>query len=185
MTLAALLAAAAARSLAWLRGLHADPTCVAVAVLGLGALLIGLRAACRPPERVEERREVVEEVRQLEEEHRQEETATVRHVETREERRPDGAVTIVRVEDERTEAAATVERERQADARAELREVKVTERARPSWRVSAQAGWSITRPSIRPELYGAEVSRRIVGPLWLGVWGRADRTAGVSLAMEW
>lgn len=64
-------------------------------------------------------------------------------------------------------------------------EKRVEDYARPSWRLAAQAGWKWDAPSLQPSIYGGEVSRRIVGPVWLGAWARTDSTAGVSLALEW
>jgi hypothetical protein len=53
------------------------------------------------------------------------------------------------------------------------------------WRLSATAGWALSSPSLRPSLYGAELSRRMLGPVWLGAWARTDGSAGLSLAVEW
>jgi hypothetical protein len=167
------------RPLAWALG----PVALGVVLL---AFVIGAPLTrCAPPAREEERREVRAELHQVEQEQRQDERAKVRHVETRTERRPGGGVVIVRTEDERTEARSTSATARTTEASAAERDLRVIVRERPSWRVTAQAGWATTRPTIRPEIYGAEVSRRIVGPAWLGVWARTDKTAGVSLAVEW
>lgn len=178
------LLALAGRAVAWFR---ADPRRGGAALVVLGVALVALTVvrACSPPERVEERREATAEMHEERAEETHEARELVRHVETREERRPDGGVVIVRVEDEREASAATSTASATTDATASEREVRVVERVRPSWRVSAQAGWSITRPALQPELYGAEVSGRIGGPVWLGVWARTDKTAGVSLAVEW
>lgn len=62
---------------------------------------------------------------------------------------------------------------------------RVTKAARPDWRASVLAGWDADAPSLRPETYGVEVSRRVVGTVWLGAWARTDRTGGVAVAMEW
>jgi hypothetical protein len=61
---------------------------------------------------------------------------------------------------------------------------RVVESARPGWRLSAVAGWDAEALSLRPDLYGVEVSRRVVGTVWLGAWARTDRTGGLVLAME-
>jgi hypothetical protein len=63
--------------------------------------------------------------------------------------------------------------------------VRVVESARPGWRLSVAAGWDAEALSLRPELYGVEVSRRLVGTVWIGAWARTDRTGGLGLAMEW
>lgn len=75
-----------------------------------------------------------------------------------------------------TDATRTAETDRHAET------VTVRETIRPDWRASVQ---------LRPTgvvFAGAEVSRRILGPAWLGAWGRPDGTYGtygVSIAMEW
>jgi hypothetical protein len=61
---------------------------------------------------------------------------------------------------------------------------RVTKAARPGWRASVLAGWDADAPSLRPETYGVEVSRRVVGTVWIGAWARTDRTGGLSLALE-
>jgi hypothetical protein len=55
--------------------------------------------------------------------------------------------------------------------------------AQPSWRIEGQAGWSRLSPS--PDLYGINISRRVVGTVWVGGWARTDKTAGASLGVEW
>jgi hypothetical protein len=62
---------------------------------------------------------------------------------------------------------------------------RVTKVAKPGWRASVLAGWDADAPALRPELYGVEVSRRLVGTVWIGAWARTDRTGGLGLAMEW
>jgi hypothetical protein len=61
---------------------------------------------------------------------------------------------------------------------------RVVESARPGWRLSVAAGWDAEALSLRPGLYGVEVSRRVAGTVWLGAWARTDRTGGLVLAME-
>jgi hypothetical protein len=62
---------------------------------------------------------------------------------------------------------------------------RVIKAAQPGWRASVLAGWDAGSPSLRPETYGVEVSRRVVGTVWIGAWARTDRTGGLGLAMEW
>lgn len=59
---------------------------------------------------------------------------------------------------------------------------RVVDRARPGWRLSLGAGFSSL--SLRPDLYRLELSRRLVGTVWLGAWAATDRTAGLALALE-
>ena len=67
------------------------------------------------------------------------------------------------------------------------REFQQTEpRPLPDWQLSVLAGWNWHRKST---VYGVEVSRRIIGPVSLGVWGLSDRTgrgaAGISASVSW
>jgi hypothetical protein len=174
-------------AVAWVRR---EPVAAAVALLGAAVLVAPLtRCGPQPPAREETRMEASAELHEASaaaaavEKRR----ATVRHVETREERRPDGAVITTRTEDERedTHAAAVVGAATASHASATERTVIVREQARPSWRLTAAAGWKLDAPAQRPQVYGLDVSRRVAGPVWLGAWARTDRTAGVSLAVEW
>jgi hypothetical protein len=61
---------------------------------------------------------------------------------------------------------------------------RVVESARPGWRLSVAAGWAPEALSLRPGLYGVEVSRRVAGTVWIGAWAKTDRTGGLVLAME-
>jgi hypothetical protein len=63
-------------------------------------------------------------------------------------------------------------------------ETKIEEGARPGWRGAFSAGWGPDLTA-HPSTYGGELSRRLIGPVWVGVWGRTDKTGGVSLALEW
>jgi hypothetical protein len=167
-----------------------EPVAASVALLGLFVLVAPLtRCGPKPPAREEKRTEATAELREesTAAAELEERRATVRHVETREERRPDGAVITTRTEDERedTHAAAVVGAASTTHAIASERTVIVREQARPSWRLTAAAGWKLDAPELRPQVYGLDVSRRVAGPVWLGAWARTDRTAGVSLAVEW
>jgi len=53
------------------------------------------------------------------------------------------------------------------------------------WRSSVAAGWDPDALALRPEVYEGRVERRVLGTLWLGVFGRSDKTGGLSAAMEW
>jgi hypothetical protein len=61
---------------------------------------------------------------------------------------------------------------------------RVVESARPGWRLSVAAGWDAEALTLRPGLYGVEVSRRVAGTVWVGAWARTDRTGGISAALE-
>jgi hypothetical protein len=62
--------------------------------------------------------------------------------------------------------------------------VRVEEAGRPGWRVGASAGWDPGRLSLKPNTYGLDVSRRLIGTIWFGAWGRTDKTFGLNLALE-
>jgi hypothetical protein len=73
------------------------------------------------------------------------------------------------------DATRTAESERKAET------VTVRETIRPDWRLEAQL-----RPS-GAVFAGASVSRRILGPAWLGAWGRPEGdlgTYGLSVGVE-
>jgi len=54
------------------------------------------------------------------------------------------------------------------------------------WRVSALVGGQLKLSpiSFNTLVYGAAVERRLLGPVWVGVWGISSGTAGVSLTLE-
>lgn len=58
---------------------------------------------------------------------------------------------------------------------------------RPEWRLSLLAGASLQTPALPlagPLVVGVEVSRRVLGPVWVGVWGLTAGAAGVSIGVE-
>jgi hypothetical protein len=62
--------------------------------------------------------------------------------------------------------------------------VTVSKSGRPGYRVGVAAGWDPGRLSLRPSVYGVDVSRRLVGTIWAGAWGRTDKTFGINVALE-
>jgi hypothetical protein len=83
-----------------------------------------------------------------------------------------------------TETAADLSGSTAVAASSAAASSRVVESARPGWRASVAAGWAPERLTLRPEVYGVEVSRRIVGTVWIGAWARTDRMGGLVLAME-
>lgn len=152
----------------------------------LGALLV---ARCRPspPAREERASQVAAvashsaELVQAVDVHRTTERET-----TRTDSRPDGrrVVTVTR-ETSRADEAGRSSSSATGSSSVEARERTVIVRERPGWRLGAAAGWELARPTLRPVVYGADLSRRVAGPLWLGAWARTDGAAGLSLAVEW
>jgi hypothetical protein len=58
---------------------------------------------------------------------------------------------------------------------------KVTSILPPQWKVQGQYGYDFR--DLRP-VYGAAVDRRIIGPIFIGVWGNTNHTAGLSASLE-
>lgn len=58
--------------------------------------------------------------------------------------------------------------------------VKVVQSDRPDWGLAAGAGIRGGPAAV----YRAEVSRRIVGPIWLGAYGSTGKEAGLMLRLE-
>ena len=97
----------------------------------------------------------------------------------------DGSVTQTRqaAEDRQTKQETTV------DAReAKVREVvkyqevvheKIIEAKRPDWLIGARAGLGLDRQPV----YGGEIDRRILGPVWIGAWGQYPTAGGVSVKL--
>lgn len=105
-------------------------------------------------------------------------------VRTEETRKPTGEVVIVKTEETETDTRQAREFAGLSlgNFSTQLDQSKVTETARPGWRVGVTAGWSDL--SLKPDLYGLELSRRVAGTVWAGLWARTDRTGGISLALE-
>jgi hypothetical protein len=107
-----------------------------------------------------------------------------RHVVTRTERQPSGAVVITRTEDaSRTATTGTASDTTAAAESATDRTTVNTPAALPTWHVAAGAGWTSFAP--RPSYYQASLGRRVVGPFWLLASADTDRHATLSIAFEW
>lgn len=103
--------------------------------------------------------------------------------------KPDG--TVHEQSEERTVDAAT-ETAHTDDAKAETsqtdtqRTITITA-AKPQWRVSLLAGASLRSPLLPvygPLVLGVEVNRRLLGPLWVGLWAQTGGSGGISLGIE-
>lgn len=75
--------------------------------------------------------------------------------------------------------SGVVDRQETASASREASVIQ-TPAAPPSWRVGGLAGLSASGP-----VYGGEVSRRVLGPIWVGAWGLSVPAGGVSVGVEW
>lgn len=58
---------------------------------------------------------------------------------------------------------------------------KITDNLKPQWKVSGQAGYNFSNFQ---RVYGAEIDCRIIGPIFLGVWGNTNHTGGLSVGLE-
>lgn len=139
--------------------------------LALAALLIGGLgyAAGRyvQPAKVEIKKEV--EVKEVEVTRKN--IVTVTH----EEKRPDGTViTDSRTEDKSTEATRTDTKSKESTT---ITNVK------PQWKVSGGAGVKYNEISLQP-VYTVGVERRILGPIFVGAYGRTDKEVGLSVSVE-
>lgn len=58
----------------------------------------------------------------------------------------------------------------------------VTTYSKPQWKVQGLAGLNLS--SISTPIYGAGVERRILGPIFAGVYGKSNSEAGLSVSLE-
>lgn len=89
----------------------------------------------------------------------------------------------------RTRDRATVEQVVEQATRAEVREVERIVEVRPDppdWRVTGLVGLQprLLPPSPGPVVFGAQVERRVTGPVWIGAWGLSNGTVGVGVSVE-
>ncbi len=49
---------------------------------------------------------------------------------------------------------------------------------------TSQPDWFIAASSSINEIYGLSVSRRILGPIYIGVYGRTDKEVGLNVGMQ-
>ena len=62
---------------------------------------------------------------------------------------------------------------------------KIREPVLRNWRVSPMVGVAFdAKPSFNGVVYGAEVERRIIGPVWVGVWGAGNTTVGGMMGVK-
>lgn len=90
--------------------------------------------------------------------------------------RPDGTKVITTVTVDKTV-------EKEADRTKETvvaTETKTVERQSPQWNLRAMAGFDL---KARTPSYGAGLERRLLGPIFIGVYGFSSGAAGVSVAL--
>lgn len=87
----------------------------------------------------------------------------------------DGTKTIKTVTEDKSTTKVQENRTTESD--------KITSSQKPQWKVSGLAGVKIDDLKSRL-VYGAAVERRILGPVFVGVWGNTERMAGVTVGLE-
>ena len=107
--------------------------------------------------------------------------------------KPDGTTTTIVVEDDHTnthEGTGTntnsVNNTHVTDNHSTVTEketVKTITNAAPKWYFDVNAGWALNSNFSPSPVWGVGVSRRIVGPIWIGVWGNTQRLAGVGVGL--
>jgi hypothetical protein len=121
------------------------------------------------------------------------------HREETEVTHPDGTIerkkteTIVVEKTKEVEVIKLVDREVKVEVvkYVEREKEKTVETAKPQWRVGLLVGTDLTKlsvqptaPWINPLLVGGHVERRIIGPVFVGVWGLSSGAGGISVAVE-
>lgn len=126
-------------------------------------------------------------------------TGTARDRSIEETHHPDGTVTVithdVETKIEYRDVVHTVEVEKivTVEKKVEVEKTRIVETARPQWRAGLLVGLTTSSSRVvAPELLfpvvpldaGVTLERRIAGTVWMGAWLNTDKSAGVSLAME-
>lgn len=94
---------------------------------------------------------------------------------TREEKRPDGTVIIdTRTVDTSTEAVNRTSKEKESTVVTSLK---------PQWRVGGGVGMKYNEVKLEP-VYTLGVERRILGPVFVGAYGRTDKEVGLTVSVE-
>ena len=69
------------------------------------------------------------------------------------------------------------------DAQVVIHTEAAVETERAKWRASLRGGWDSF--ALKPGVWGGELSRRISGPFWVGVYASDRVEVGVTLGVEW
>jgi hypothetical protein len=102
----------------------------------------------------------------------------------------EGETKIVEVEktEKKTEKKTDSETNKDKEIVKEDTRTKLTEYARPQWKVGALVGYDFS--PVKPLDFahgltlGAHVERRLAGPIWVGVWAFHTGAVGASLSVE-
>ncbi len=100
-----------------------------------------------------------------------------------EETKPDGTKTIVTRTEENTDIARTTLSKEQIDKTLTEERSKLVEMGRNRVTISALGGLDLTDLKKSPT-YGGHISKPLLGPIAMGVWGLSSGTGGVSLGLQ-
>lgn len=94
-----------------------------------------------------------------------------------EEVKPDGSKTTTTTVDTKTNINTTVSKDKTTD------ESKVVEVSKSKLNVSILAGLDIIKPE-NGFVYGAHISKELLGPITFGLFGQTNKTFGVSIGLN-
>jgi hypothetical protein len=105
---------------------------------------------------------------------------------------PDGTktTTVTKVEDTTDHSKTTVDKNKTETHEGKSEELKLEKRELPNWRVAGKVGFDIGKLQVASldlktnMVYGVELNRRLFSTVWVGAWGMSNKTAGLSLAIE-
>lgn len=110
----------------------------------------------------------------VEVEKKESETKKKKHKKTVVVKNPDGSETTTTIEDE------TTERKKKSDRLSENDSIEQTTKSTSRLNISALVGKDPLSTNL---LYGGHVSRDLIGPVSVGVFGLSNKTAGFSLGL--
>lgn len=149
------------------------------------------------PARVEERERVVTQTVEVAAKQKEESRVQTSSVAQRNETRwrvvyrrsSDGAVEAT-AESEAASQSQAAERDKETkrevevryvDRKVEVERLKIVEAAKPQWSVAAGAGLQAGPRAV----YRGQVERRIIGPIWAGVYATTSKEIGAQVRFEW
>ena len=89
-------------------------------------------------------------------------------------KRPDGTIII----DTTTQDKSTIVK----NTNSEETDTKITTNAKPQWSIGAMAG--VKYDTLAQPNYTVNIERRIIGPIFAGVYGRTDKEFGLAVHFE-
>ena len=92
---------------------------------------------------------------------------------TKEIKKPDGTIEI----DTTTEDKSVTNTTTNIDQKT----VQSVENLKPQWKISGTAGFRVNRVGA---VYGVLVERRIIGPIFVGLYGNDDKQGGLTIGLE-